>query len=100
MLVTYGITIPLFLAVLWAFFRYSPKVSTPEKLRLFNIATMLLALSVSATYVIYLRHKMEGGSDYGWWPVLSLLSFLVISSIVIGLLGVVRNFIVFREHGT
>ena len=100
MLVTYGITIPLFLAVLWAFFRYSPKVNTPKKLRLFNIATILLAFIISAIYVIYLRHSMEGGSDYGWWPVLSLLSSLVISSLVIGLLGVARNYIVFREHGT
>jgi len=97
MLVTYGTTIPLFIAVIWAFLHFSPKTHELAKVWLYNIATILFALSTSAAYVFYLKHSMETGSDFGWWPVVSLLSSLVLTSIIIGLSGLVRNFLVFRN---
>jgi len=98
MLVSYGTTIPLLIAVLWAFFYFSPKSANKRKLITFNVSTLVLAITASLMLVLYLKHSMEGGSDFGWWPVVSFLNSLVLSSIIIGLLGIVRNFIVFRKH--
>ena len=98
MLVTYGIVIPIFLLVTVLFFWFSPNSALRKQVRLYNTISVLCAATISGGYVLYLKLAMEAGSDFGWWPVVSLLASMVISSFVLAVAGLVRNFIVFRRR--
>ena len=97
MLVAYGVIIPVFLLVVTFIFVLSPKHHAVRKVRLFNGISVICAAGLSSGYVLYLKHAMEGGSDYGWWPVLSFHGVMVISGVVLTVAGLVRNIIVFRS---
>jgi len=99
MLVTYGTIIPIFLLIVIFFFVLSPKHHAMRKVRLFNGVSVFCAVGLSSGYVLYIKQAMEGGSDFGWWPVLSILGLMVISGVVLIVAGLVRNMIFFRKPG-
>ena len=99
MIASYGTTITIFSIVLWAFLYFSPKATNKSKVVRFNLATLLIAVAVSAIWTLYLYLGMKSGGDFGWWPVASLLSSFWLSSGIIALSGLIRNYIVFRSNG-
>ena len=97
MFTAYGIVIPIFLAAIGLFFWLSPKDAPRKKLAIFNGASIATAIMFSCGYVLYLQNAMANGSDYGWWPVLSFLSSMAITSMVLLVFGLARNLVVFRK---
>jgi len=99
MIAGYGILVPLFLATLWAFLRFSPKSSRGETVKAYNIGTFVVALALGVGYAVRLYVAMSSGSDFGWWPVVAPLAVLAISSGVLILSGILRNWVFFRVRG-
>jgi len=98
MLITFGLVIPILIAVLVLFFGLSPKTASRRNVIMFNAASILFAVIISGGYALYLRGVMEGTSDYAWWPVLSLLASMIISSTILVVLGLVRNLVIFKKR--
>ena len=46
MIVGYGLLVPLFLITLWGFFRFTPRSSQSEKVHVYNIGAILVALAL------------------------------------------------------
>lgn len=97
MLIAYLVLIPLLLILLWIFFKYTPKRADARKIKLYNYGTLALTVIVSVIHSLILRASMIDGSDYGWWPLLAFVFSLMISTGIIVLSAVIRNFIIFRN---
>ena len=99
MILAYGMLVPLFIVTLWAFFRFSPKSSQSVVVKIYNIGALLIAIVLGGGYAVHLYVAMSG-ADFGWWPVVASLAVLAISSVVLALSGLLRNFVFFRVRGS
>ena len=97
MILAYLILIPLLTFSLWAFFKSSPKQINSNKIKIYNLGTIAVAISLCLSYAFKLRASMINGSDFGWWPVLTFIFSLVIIISTIFLSGILRNFVFFKN---
>lgn len=88
--------VPVFLVVLWAFFRLSPQVHERRMITRFNLGVLIFGLAVCGIAIIKIYSDMSAGPDRAWWPIISMLYSLVLFTLVMVIGGVVRNFVVFR----
>jgi len=99
MILSFAILIPIYVAVIWYFIKYSPEHGEPGKLRLYNRTSFLLSVLISGGYIWRLYVEMSKGSDFGWWPIVALIFFLLISIVVLSVAGLLRNFLFFHKRG-
>lgn len=99
MILAYGVLIPVFLLVLWAFFRFSPKRDGRRNVGLYNGLSVLVAVLSGGGYAWHLYVAMSAGPDSGWWPVLASGFFLATTIGVLGISGLMRNFVFYRRRG-
>jgi len=98
MVLAYIVLIPLFFVLVWVFFRFSPRAARPGDVVLYNAATVLVAIICSGGYTTWLYAAMSKGSDSGWWPVIAFLASLVISTGVLWISALLRNFVIFGNR--
>ena len=96
MILAYIVLIPLLIIILWGFFKTSPRINS-NNIKIYNFATIILAIALSIAYSLKLKSSMIGSSDFGWWPVLSFIVSLAISIGIIFMSGIVRNLLIFKN---
>jgi hypothetical protein len=89
------ILVPVVAVVAWAFFRFSPGHAERKRVLLFNVASLIVALAIAATWTVRTYLVMSPTVDSAWWPVISVLGALVVIPLVLALAAIVRNFFVF-----
>jgi hypothetical protein len=90
MLLLFALLLPLFLLVLWGFFRFQPRCGNRSKIRIFNVLSILIAVLVSGGYAWYLYRAMATTSDFAWWPVIAPIFALGVSTGLLLLAGPIR----------
>ena len=88
--------VPVFLLALWAFFRFSPQADDRHRITRFNLGVVIFGVAVCGFATLKVHSGMSAGPDKAWWPIISMLYSLVLFPLVLGIGGVVRNFVVFR----
>jgi hypothetical protein len=91
------ILVPVVGVVAWAFFRFSPAHAEPKRVRLFNVASVIVALAIAVAWTVRTYLVMSPTVDLAWWPVISVLGALVAIPVVLALAAIVRNLLIFRR---
>lgn len=97
MVVALLILIPVVAVAVWAFFHFCPARAKRKHLLLFNVASICIALAVSAAWTVRTYLVMSPTVDSAWWPVISVLGALVVIPLVLAVAALVRNILVFRR---
>ena len=97
MIFALAILVPMVAVAVWAFFRFSRMHADHRRVLLFNVAPIFIALAAATARTLRTYLVMSPTVDAAWWPIISVLGTLVLITLVLGLAGVVRNFIVFRR---
>ncbi|MBI5585364.1 MAG: hypothetical protein HY892_16250 [Deltaproteobacteria bacterium] len=90
MILLFIILLPLFLLVLWGFFRFQPRGAGRSKLMVYNGLSILTAVLLSGGYAWHLYRAMAPTSDFAWWPVIAPIFALGISTGLLILAGLLR----------
>lgn len=70
MLFALTLLVPLLVAALWLYFRFSPRRANPRPVFWFNLVAVLLSVAASGAVVVMVEASMVGSADHGWWPVI------------------------------
>ena len=98
MIVALVLLVPLLAGALYVYFRFSPSVepSRLQSLKTFNVGILLGALLGCIGIGFYFKTMMSGGSDAGWWPILTVLCSLFFLAVLLFVGWVMKGF-VFRK---
>ncbi len=97
MILSLVILVPLSVAAVWFYWRSAPPHCPRERMLAYNIAVVIVAGGLSTSLVLYLRASLGSGPDRAWWPVLGALGWLLLVPLLLGIAGLLRNFVIFRD---
>jgi steroid 5-alpha reductase family enzyme len=92
-----AVLIPLLVICLILFLKLLPQNADMQKIKSYNLGTILVAILLSVIFAVRVRASMINGSDEAWWPVIGIIFAPVIMIETIFVSGLIRNFIVFRN---
>jgi len=92
------IGVPLIVGSPWIFLYFSPDSRQHGKVRLYNVATLLLAAAVCAAIFIGAQAGMADTEEAEWWPLVALVYCAIAVPLVLLVAGLIRNFMLFRDR--
>jgi hypothetical protein len=95
MVAAYFAALFLFIVLFFAFFHYSPK--NRKGAVAYNIAIVVLTVSLSGYYVWNLHREMEGSVDYDWFFYIAPLAVFGIAIVIFAVSALLRNYVIFRR---
>jgi len=85
------------MASLLVFFKLSPQTADLQKVKRYNLLTIVMAILLSILFSLKVRASMIDGRDAAWWPILAVTFSPAVMIVTIFVSGILRNFIVFRN---
>ncbi|HTZ40088.1 MAG TPA: hypothetical protein VMB77_08025 [Syntrophales bacterium] len=95
MIAAYFVAVLLFIVLFFAFFHYSPKGR--KEAPAYNVATLILVVSLSGYYVWNLQREMEGAANDDLFFTIAPLAVLGIAIVVFAASALLRNYVIFRR---
>jgi cytochrome bd-type quinol oxidase subunit 2 len=92
------VLLPILVLSLWWFYKLSPRDVEKRRVRLYNVAVLVVGVLICAGLTLTLRAMLADTSDRAWWPVLSAIFSLLVLPLWLAVCGVVRNLLVFRSR--
>ena len=91
------VLIPLLMISLFFFFKLPPKCADPKKIKIYNLVTLAVAISLSVMFSLRVRVIMINGPDAAWWPLIAFTFSLAVLAGTISISGLLRNLLIFRN---